>query len=122
MYSYSFEPNPSWPNHFSPQPVLLDYFRGVAERHDLRRHIRFETTVEEMVWNEARQLWQVRLTLADGSTDWVRPVHPAEAFLDDERISARAPLAAAVLGLTSGDRGVVAAPCGPLAFTVVRIG
>ena len=71
MYSYSFEPNPSWPNHFSPQPVLLDYFRGVAERHDLRRHIRFGTTVEEMDWDQTRQVWSVRLTLPDGGSETV---------------------------------------------------
>jgi 4-hydroxyacetophenone monooxygenase len=71
MYSYSFEPNPQWPNHFSPQPVLLDYFQRVAERHDLRSHIRFSTTVEEMIWDEARQVWTVQLTLPDGSRETV---------------------------------------------------
>src|SRR3954464_1942669 len=48
IYSYSFEPNHNWPQHFSTQPVLLDYFRGVADRYDLRKKIRFETEVEEM--------------------------------------------------------------------------
>ncbi|MFN3572688.1 MAG: flavin-containing monooxygenase [Phenylobacterium sp.] len=67
MYSYSFEPNHGWPQHFSTQPVLLDYFRGVAERYGLRRHIRFETTVEAMDWDEAAAQWRVRLRLADGS-------------------------------------------------------
>jgi 4-hydroxyacetophenone monooxygenase len=66
MYSYSFEPNHHWPQHFSTQPVLLDYFRGVAERHDLKQHIRFETTVEEMVWDEARAHWKVRLRTPNG--------------------------------------------------------
>ncbi|HVY04236.1 MAG TPA: NAD(P)-binding protein, partial [Caulobacterales bacterium] len=47
MYSYSFEPNHFWPQHFSPQPVLLNYFKGIADRYDLRRSIRFETMVEE---------------------------------------------------------------------------
>ena len=71
MYSYSFEPNPSWPNHFSPQPVLLDYFRGVAERHDLKKHIRFSTTVLDMAFDEARQVWRVHLQLPDGSTETI---------------------------------------------------
>ena len=43
LYSYSFEPNHEWPNHFSPQPVLLAYFQNVADKHGLRAHIRFET-------------------------------------------------------------------------------
>jgi len=33
LYSYSFEPNHEWPNHFSPQPVLLAYFQRVADKH-----------------------------------------------------------------------------------------
>ncbi len=36
LYSYSFEPNHEWPNHFSPQPVLLAYFQSVADKHGLR--------------------------------------------------------------------------------------
>jgi len=70
MYSYSFEPNHQWPNHFSPQPVLLDYFRGVADRYDLRKHIRFETTVVEAVFDEARSLWRVHLRDKSGDR-WV---------------------------------------------------
>ena len=66
IYSYSFEPNHAWPQHFSTQPVLLQYFRDVAERHDLRKHIHFETTVEEMVWDERRSLWKVRMATPDG--------------------------------------------------------
>ena len=37
MYSYSFEPNHDWPQHFSTQPVLLEYFHGIADQYDLRR-------------------------------------------------------------------------------------
>ncbi|MDO8324048.1 MAG: NAD(P)-binding domain-containing protein [Phenylobacterium sp.] len=67
IYSYSFEPNHNWPQHFSTQPVLLDYFRGVANRYDLRKKIRFETSVEEMVWDEARAVWKVTLKTATGT-------------------------------------------------------
>ena len=42
MYSYSFEPSHDFPYHFSPQQVLLDYFRAFADKHDLRAHIRFD--------------------------------------------------------------------------------
>jgi 4-hydroxyacetophenone monooxygenase len=67
MYSYSFEPNHSWPQHFSTQPVLLDYFRGVADRHGVRQKVRYNTTVEEMAWDEARALWKVRLKTPNGA-------------------------------------------------------
>lgn len=66
MYSYSFEPNHFWPQHFSTQPVLLDYFRGVAARYGIREKVRFQTTVEEVAWDERRQLWKVRLKTPAG--------------------------------------------------------
>ncbi len=65
MYSYSFEPH-VWPQYFSTQPVLLDYFRSVADRHGLRPHIRFGVTVTEAEWDEARSLWRVRVRSAEG--------------------------------------------------------
>jgi len=61
LYSYSFEPNHEWPAHFSTQPVLLAYFRKVADKHGLRAHIRFETEVEEAAFDEAGAVWKVRI-------------------------------------------------------------
>jgi 4-hydroxyacetophenone monooxygenase len=69
MYSYSFEPEHDWPQFFSTQPRLLEYFRGVADRHGLREQIRFETEVEEAVWDDARSLWSVRVRRADGGVE-----------------------------------------------------
>ena len=66
MYSYSFEPNHDFPQFYSTQPVLLDYFRRVAERHELRPHIRFETEVVEAVFDEAQALWRVEVKTKDG--------------------------------------------------------
>ncbi len=69
MYSYSFEPNHAWPQHFSPQPVLLQYFQGIAKKYDLRRHIRFETLVEVVAWDDARSVWRATLKGPDGKTE-----------------------------------------------------
>jgi 4-hydroxyacetophenone monooxygenase len=71
MYSYSFEPNHLWPQHFSPQPVLLEYFRGIARKYDLRKHIRFETFVESLAWDEGRAVWRATLKGPDGKTEIV---------------------------------------------------
>jgi 4-hydroxyacetophenone monooxygenase len=71
MYSYSFEPNHHWPQHFSPQPVLLDYFRGIAAKYDLKKHVRFETLVETLAWDEARGVWRATLKGKDGKTEVV---------------------------------------------------
>lgn len=71
MYSYSFEPNHAWPQHFSPQPVLLEYFRGIAKKYDLKKHIRFETLVETLAWDEGRNVWRATLKGKDGKTEVV---------------------------------------------------
>jgi len=71
MYSYSFEPNHDFPQFYSTQPVLLDYFRRVTDRHQLREHIRFETTVEEAVFDEARAIWRVEVSTRDGRREYL---------------------------------------------------
>lgn len=71
MYSYSFEPNHAWPQHFSPQPELLKYFRNVTAKYDLRKHIRFEATVESATWNEREGLWRVVVRDKDGRSETI---------------------------------------------------
>lgn len=70
IYSYTFEPH-DWPQYFSTQPVLLDYFRGIADKHELRRSIRFETEVLECAWDERAARWRVRLRRPDGREETV---------------------------------------------------
>ena len=59
LYSYSFEPNHDWPQHFSTRDVLYAYFRGVVEKHGLRRHIRFNTAVSAARYDEASGRWSI---------------------------------------------------------------
>lgn len=65
LYSYSFEPNPDWPEIYSAQPEILAYIKGVAEKHGLYSHLRFDSEVVGATWDEAEQLWRVRT--ADGA-------------------------------------------------------
>jgi len=55
---------------------------------------------------------RVQVAYPDGETTWVRPVHPREAFLDDERISLASPLGHALIGASVGDELQVDAPMG----------
>ena len=64
---------------------------------------------------------RAQVTLEDGSMEWVRPVHPDEGFLDEERISATSPLALALMGASVGDTVMVQAPTGEWPCTVVEI-
>ncbi len=71
LYSYSFEPNHDWPLHYSTQDVLLDYFRRVAGKHDLKKNIRFETQVIEARFDEKASKWNVRVRNVDGREDTI---------------------------------------------------
>jgi cation diffusion facilitator CzcD-associated flavoprotein CzcO len=64
-YGYSFSSEVleewHWRERFSPQPENLRYLNFVADKFDLRRHIRFGARVEEMRWHEAEAGWTLRL-------------------------------------------------------------
>ena len=64
-YGYSFSRELinewHWKERFSPQPENLKYLNFVADKFDLRKHMRFNTAVESMVWNEDERLWQLGL-------------------------------------------------------------
>ncbi|KQW66495.1 hypothetical protein ASE17_05445 [Phenylobacterium sp. Root77] len=66
LYSYSFAPNPDWPEVYSAQPDILAYIEGVVDRHELGDHIRFGAEVTGAVWDEAAGCWTI--DLADGSS------------------------------------------------------
>jgi 4-hydroxyacetophenone monooxygenase len=71
MYSYSFAQKHDWPYHFSTQPVLLDYFRGCADRFGVRDGIRFRNEVTSLSWNEERGAWTLCVRNPDGSEEAV---------------------------------------------------
>ncbi len=65
IYSYSFHPA-DWPQYYSPQKVLREYFDQVAVEYGLKRHIRFGTEVTEAHFNEDSAAWEVSVKTADG--------------------------------------------------------
>jgi cation diffusion facilitator CzcD-associated flavoprotein CzcO len=68
LYSFSFEPKPNWSRMFSPQPEILEYLRGVADKYGLRRHIRFGARVERAHWDDDEHRWHV---FTDGGEEFV---------------------------------------------------
>ncbi|MDA8046144.1 MAG: NAD(P)/FAD-dependent oxidoreductase [Actinomycetota bacterium] len=46
-----------WSERFPTQPEVLSYAQHVADRFDLRRHIRFETAVTSAHWERAGNHW-----------------------------------------------------------------
>ncbi|MCD9623649.1 flavin-containing monooxygenase [Rhabdothermincola salaria] len=68
-YSYSFDPDLEqewdWSERYATQPEILAYAGHVADRHDLRRDIRFETRVTGASWDELEGRWLVRTDADD---------------------------------------------------------
>ena len=59
LYSFSFEPKPTWRYVFSRQPEILTYLKGVTDKYGLRRHIRFDSHAARAHWNDAEYRWHV---------------------------------------------------------------
>ncbi len=65
-YSYSFAQRPDWPHHYSPQPVLLDYFRACADAWGIRDRVRYRTEVRSMRWDDTDGCWIVEVAGPEG--------------------------------------------------------
>ncbi|MGZ4673952.1 MAG: flavin-containing monooxygenase, partial [Ilumatobacteraceae bacterium] len=68
FYCYSFEPTDQWTHFFAEQPELQAYFERVMDKHDIRRHVRWETEVTEASWDDVTATWTVRTRDRDGTT------------------------------------------------------
>ena len=71
LYSYSFAPY-DWTQYFSLRDELHAYLVHVADIFDLRRHIRFATSVESAAYVEDEQRWAVDIRNDDGTTETLR--------------------------------------------------
>ena len=78
-YSYFFEPNPNWSRLFSTGTEIKQYADDVADKYDVRRHMRFNTAVEGARWDEDAKMW--RVALAGGETLTTRYLITATGFL-----------------------------------------
>ena len=50
LYSYSFEPNPTWDFKWAKQPQILQYINDFADSRDLRRHLHTGVRVTAAEW------------------------------------------------------------------------
>ncbi|MCH9701785.1 MAG: NAD(P)/FAD-dependent oxidoreductase, partial [Actinomycetia bacterium] len=78
-YSYWFEPNPYWSRLYAPGAELKVYADHVADKYDVRRHMRFNSPVDGARWDEDSQAWQV--ALSDGETVSARFLIAATGYL-----------------------------------------
>jgi cation diffusion facilitator CzcD-associated flavoprotein CzcO/acetyl esterase/lipase len=68
-YAYSFDPQLekdwAWSEKYATQPEILAYLQHVADRHDLRRDIRFGTRITAAAWDESARRCRLRIDGGD---------------------------------------------------------
>lgn len=66
LYSFANAPY-DWSMYYALRDELHAYLEDVADRFDLRKHIRFETEVEAATYDSESQGWEVAVRHADGT-------------------------------------------------------
>lgn len=66
LYSYSFEPNPSWTREYGGQEEILQYLTGVAQKYELYRYVRFNTCVDSARWDDDTNKWNTTVSVLGG--------------------------------------------------------
>ncbi|HEY5949872.1 MAG TPA: NAD(P)/FAD-dependent oxidoreductase, partial [Kofleriaceae bacterium] len=59
LYSYSFEPNPSWTRAYGGQAEILAYLEHCADKYGLRPHLKFGQHVDSATFDEASGTWHI---------------------------------------------------------------
>lgn len=82
-YSYWFEPNPYWSRLYAPGAELKRYAEHVADKYDVRRHMRFNSAVDGAHWDDDAKTWHV--VLSGGETVTSRFLITATGYLSQPR-------------------------------------
>lgn len=69
LYSYSFDPRPSWSRYYAKQPEILTYLQGVVQRHGIESDIRFGVEVIRATYDSESTQWTLEVREPDGSTN-----------------------------------------------------
>ncbi|HWF54831.1 MAG TPA: NAD(P)/FAD-dependent oxidoreductase [Solirubrobacteraceae bacterium] len=59
LYSFSFEPNPTWSRMFASQPEIRAYLEHCTDKYGVRPHLRFDSEITSAEYDEALRLWRV---------------------------------------------------------------
>jgi cyclohexanone monooxygenase len=88
QYSYSFsdelQQEWDWSERYAPQPEILKYANHVADRFKLRSDIQLNTRVDQAVFDESANCWDV--TTADGKRVSAKYVVLATGCLSNARV------------------------------------
>lgn len=64
LYSISFAPNPNWKRMYSSQAEILEYLKNLVRKHDIEKHIRYDSDIVNFEFVENGGFW--RLTDRNG--------------------------------------------------------
>ncbi|EXJ68397.1 uncharacterized protein A1O5_08189 [Cladophialophora psammophila CBS 110553] len=65
-YSYSFEPNPNWPNYYATSRQIHDYMKYVMEKYDVEKYIHTSHQILKAAWNSEQGRWDLRVRRPNG--------------------------------------------------------
>ncbi|KAL4783776.1 FAD/NAD(P)-binding domain-containing protein [Aspergillus varians] len=71
-YQYTWARNPRWSQYYSSSTEIWQYFKDVATKFNIEKHVQFNTTVESATWDEDSGTYKLRLLNPEGShvDDW----------------------------------------------------
>lgn len=61
MYTFSFEPNPTWSTFFAPAPEIKEYIQRTTKKYNLDKNIQFNTTLTDAQWDDESGKWKIKL-------------------------------------------------------------
>ncbi|MFJ9040404.1 flavin-containing monooxygenase [Streptomyces sp. NPDC102406] len=71
LYSFSFAPDPDWPRTFSGQERIRQYLEHVTDTFGLRSHIRLNSEVTRLRWDNEKLWWEIGSTSGTLTADVV---------------------------------------------------
>lgn len=67
IYCYTFEPSEDWTQFYPKQHELKSYFDRCTDKYTLADHIRYDSEVSSMAWDEEQAQWQVNVRDRNGN-------------------------------------------------------
>ncbi|KAH6880730.1 flavin-binding monooxygenase [Thelonectria olida] len=61
VYQASFEPNPNWSQFYASGNEILEYWKGIVAKYDVRKYMKLSHKIIEARFNEAESKWHVKV-------------------------------------------------------------
>lgn len=61
VYQASFEPNPNWTQFYASGKEILEYWKGIVAKYDVRKYMKLSHKVIEARFNEIESKWYVKV-------------------------------------------------------------